>query len=503
MANVTITDLPVLTIMNDADVIPVVNVGTNTTQQISGADLKTYFGSGSANTGNVTFDNVTVQGVNGLNLSAGTDFTADLAYLRVRAGDFPSHIHLDTGNSQAYDQYFGDDSKYVKLELGDAGNVVIGTYNGNTYSNWTFGSDGNLTLPNGAVIKDTAGNAVAIGQQAGQTTQGISSVAVGSNAGNDSQGSSAVAIGVRSAQLSQGIYAVAIGADTGETSQGASAVAVGTGAGNDTQGIYAVAIGASAGESNQGNNSIIINATGATLDQTTANTFTVAPVRNDVANIGEVVFYNTTSKEITYGNTVSVSGNISGGNANITATTASTSRTTGALRVAGGVGVAGAVNVGTSVTIDGGAYGNVVTTQFASVFASGSGPNPRSIMQVRGADGVAGIGIQGVSSGPGQIYANANIIFTTGATLRDKDFPTGGTTRATLDSTGLSVVGTVTTTGVITTPVALSTLTAVAGARAFVNDGNLAASSNFGVQIGSGGSNVVSVWSDGALWYIG
>ena len=43
MANVTITDLPVLTIMNDADVIPVVNVGTNTTQQISGADLKTYF----------------------------------------------------------------------------------------------------------------------------------------------------------------------------------------------------------------------------------------------------------------------------------------------------------------------------------------------------------------------------------------------------------------------------------------------------------------------------
>ena len=44
MANVTITDLPVLTIMNDADVIPVVNVGTNTTQKISGADLKTYFG---------------------------------------------------------------------------------------------------------------------------------------------------------------------------------------------------------------------------------------------------------------------------------------------------------------------------------------------------------------------------------------------------------------------------------------------------------------------------
>jgi hypothetical protein len=46
------------------------------------------------------------------------------------------------------------------------------------------------------------------------------------------------------------------------------------------------------------------------LNQTTANTFTVAPVRNDVANIAQVMFYNTTSKEVTYGNTISVAGNI-------------------------------------------------------------------------------------------------------------------------------------------------------------------------------------------------
>jgi hypothetical protein len=36
----------------------------------------------------------------------------------------------------------------------------------------------------------------------------------------------------------------------------------------------------------------------------------VAPVRNDVANVAQVVFYNTTSKEVTYGNTVNVAGNI-------------------------------------------------------------------------------------------------------------------------------------------------------------------------------------------------
>jgi hypothetical protein len=45
-----------------------------------------------------------------------------------------------------------------------------------------------------------------------------------------------------------------------------------------------------------------------------------------VANVAEVVFYNTTSKEITYGNAISVTGNISGGNiitaGNITGNTA-------------------------------------------------------------------------------------------------------------------------------------------------------------------------------------
>ena len=56
---------------------------------------------------------------------------------------------------------------------------------------------------------------------------------------------------------------------------------------------------------------------------------------------------------------------------------------------------------------------------------------------------------------------------------------------------------------VITTPTALANLTAVAGGRAFVNNGNLVAAGNFGAQIGSGGSNVVPVWSDGTNWYIG
>ncbi len=124
-------------------------------------------GGGGANTGNVTFDDNIVIGTGdefgstGLFLAPGNGSIANSAvqYLRVRGGDVATHIHLDTGNNQFYDQYFGDDAKYVKLELGDAGNVVIGTddANGNQY-NWSFTSDGNLILADGNSIITSVAN---------------------------------------------------------------------------------------------------------------------------------------------------------------------------------------------------------------------------------------------------------------------------------------------------------------------------------------------------------
>ena len=392
---------------------------------------------GGANTGNVTFDDNIVIGTgtqdggSGLYLAPGTESVGNLQYLRVRGGDYITHIHLDTGNNAYFDQYFGADSRFVKLEAN--GNVVINAddYAGNGAS-WTFGTDGNLTLPgnliiagntsvfgtdaaliqpadglpllaissgaNGAVsslwvedignvgtsniaavyanptsgskivriavgqnggggpnlwdfsangaltlpygarIRDTAGNAVAfgrdaaatgpqgnaavaIGQQAGDTsqgqsavaigmqaglnTQGINAVAIGTNAGNNNQGGGAVSIGYHSGEIQQGTGAIAVGADAGANAQGNYAVAVGLQAGDDAQGTYAVAVGFSAGRTSQGNNSIIINATGANLDQTTANTFTVKPVRGDsTANLTGAgfkgVYYNPTTGEFCY-----------------------------------------------------------------------------------------------------------------------------------------------------------------------------------------------------------
>jgi hypothetical protein len=108
-------------------------------------------GGGNASTGNVTFNNQIVIGTGdgfgdgGLYLAVGPTSVANLQYLQVRGGDVATHIHLDTGNSDFYDQYFGDDGKYVKLEAGAEGNVVIGT-DGDGY-NWTFDDTGNLTVP--------------------------------------------------------------------------------------------------------------------------------------------------------------------------------------------------------------------------------------------------------------------------------------------------------------------------------------------------------------------
>jgi hypothetical protein len=116
-------------------------------------------GGGSGNTGNVTFDdNIVIgtgdeYGYSGLYLAPGTNSTANLQYLRVRGGDYPTHIHLDTGNNAYFDQYFGDDGKYVKLA--NTGEVVIGSNDatGNSAS-WTFDTGGNLTLPEDATISD-------------------------------------------------------------------------------------------------------------------------------------------------------------------------------------------------------------------------------------------------------------------------------------------------------------------------------------------------------------
>jgi hypothetical protein len=174
-----------------------------------------------------------------------------------------------------------------------------------------------VSLVNGSVLKDTGDFAIAFGLDAGLTsqgaqavaigfwagqTQGQSAVAIGGEAGKTSQGSNTVAIGSLAGRTSQGANAVAIGNVAGRTSQGSSAVAIGINSGNTSQGTNAVAIGCNAGVTNQPANTIIINASGVTVNGVSAQTdsFYVAPIRSTTGT-PNLLYYNTSTKEVTYG----------------------------------------------------------------------------------------------------------------------------------------------------------------------------------------------------------
>ena len=112
------------------------------------------YANGNRVTGNVTFRDEIVIGTGTSNLISGlylapSSSSADAnMYLRVRGNivDEPTHIHFDTGNNAYYNQFIGDDNKYI--QLANTGNIVINSNDaaGNS-AQWTFGTDGNLTIP--------------------------------------------------------------------------------------------------------------------------------------------------------------------------------------------------------------------------------------------------------------------------------------------------------------------------------------------------------------------
>jgi hypothetical protein len=178
---------------------------------------------------------------------------------------------------------------------------------------------GEVTQASGAVAIGLAagrsgqlGNATSIGRGAGAVSQGVGAVAIGFLTANTSQGGNSVAIGALAGTSNQGASAVAIGYLTANTSQGANSVAIGQQAGTFSLGANSVAIGALAGRSGTLGNTIVLNATGTSLNGTTANAFYVKPVRN-VLN-GSILQYNTSSGEISYDSNISIAGSIAGNN---------------------------------------------------------------------------------------------------------------------------------------------------------------------------------------------
>jgi hypothetical protein len=141
---------------------------------------------------------------------------------------------------------------------------------------------------------------VAIGNEAGLTNQSTNSIAIGGGSGRTNQGAGAIGIGYVSGDVDQGLSSIAIGPNAAQANQSNQAIAIGYAAGQNNQGQDAIAIGTFSGQSNQAANSIAINASGTNSPLNPINAgFYVDPIRG--ASETNSLFYNTTTKEITYG----------------------------------------------------------------------------------------------------------------------------------------------------------------------------------------------------------
>ena len=264
---------------------------------------------------------------------------------------------------------------------------------------------------------------IGYGAGSGQRTNSAD-IAIGGNAGKTGTGDYAIAIGFSAGNQNQHEGAIAIGQSAGRFAQGNNAIAIGYGAGYGTNS----SIGQASG-------TIILSATGSNFSGNTSqpNSFYVNPVRLDNSPANGM-YYNTTTKEITYGEVVDIWGrtqaNASFTTANnalantgplittngsaqlfIANTTASTSNTTGALIVSGGLGVSG--NISTDSLIVGTSSGS------AKFVVNGGTTNTATYIssEARIADGGLHL-MKTVSGGVFEAVRAMNFNTTAGTTVR-------------------------------------------------------------------------------------
>jgi hypothetical protein len=281
--------------------------------------------------------------------------------------------------------------------------------------------------------------------------------------------STTTAIGLGSGAA--GLFSTAIGSGAGGSAQGAQGVAIGYNAGSSGQGASAVAIGTAAGQSNQPAGSIAINASGAALNPSGAGFF-VNPVRTNASNIGTPVFFNDTTKELTYSTSMALTGNITAGNVYANAGTIGASLLTGTLTTAAqpnitsvgtltSLAVTGNITSGNistgNITLGGGAVlsgdGSGLTSLNASNISSGT------LDQARLAN--SSLTVNGVSitlGSSGTVTANAQTL--SGTSLNSTVVGSSLTSVGTLGS--LAVTGT-TTSGTVQTASLTTGAAATAG----------------------------------------
>ena len=211
---------------------------------------------------------VTPAAITGTVVTAGTGFIGNLT-------GFTYGQHIGTLDGDMTGSVFGDDST-----------VLVDGVNSKIVGNIETAS-----------IR-TSEDRIALGDGAGATNQAYGGIAIGNLTGTVDQGSQAVAVGVSAGRERQGSQATALGRYAGQNDQGVSAVAVGASAARESQGAEAIAIGKLAGETNQAANSIVLNATGSAVENTTASSTVIQPVRS--AASPNIMMYNPANGELTH-----------------------------------------------------------------------------------------------------------------------------------------------------------------------------------------------------------
>jgi hypothetical protein len=435
-------------------------------------------GSGNANTGNVTFDNINIIGSGNLHLQP--DPANPGSYLDIFLTSGPD-LHLVA-------------SANANLILGkDAGANVMTSYNGNVYiqswnginaNTWTFAADGTTTFPNGIefaqqnqIRATNANNYLEIHGYSPAEGGGEAAVFYGGDAGTTGNsvytGGSARITGGRGINGGEGGYVRLRTYDANNSSTslyfypGGNLELPDAGVLWNNSGLTTLQAGNNGVQigSNDGQSYVIANVDGTYMQ-------TLADTTNSLWHFG-------TDGNLTLpgGGMVSDTG-------------------------ADGIGLIVA-NPPTVIVITGADFVAVNTTYSRSVGDippkwTPAGYNPVTDPYILFDNSGWGIWVPGFGQ---SLYVNT------------------GTINAPLTQWNLNPpLGSVAPTGAYTfnnpawtfsgaemqyPVVAYTNLTAVAGGRAFINDGNLVAAGNFGSQVAGGGGNTVPVWSDGTNWYIG
>jgi len=203
----------------------------------------------------------------------------------------------------------------ITLSANGVANVGVIT-NANAIFTGIRTTDNAILLGNGytGIAIGATSNAVVIGRNAanGLPTSGnidTNAIAIGNFAGGgDSAGTgySGISIGSGAGSIGNTLgpaqgNAISVGINAGIGSLGPDTIAIGKNAGLRIQN-SSIAIGSGAGNGQPGNNTIILNATGSSLTNTTANSLTIKPIRN--ARNDQTLVYDPTSGEVTYTNYV-------------------------------------------------------------------------------------------------------------------------------------------------------------------------------------------------------